>query len=92
MAEYIYALTGAVLVSELFMLLMPEGKLKIFARTAAGMLMMLMMLVPLKGCPHAEVFPIGQKSEQSANKASYSDIIMDIYTEALEEREAAADG
>ena len=92
MAEYIYVLTGAVLLSELFMLLMPEGKLKRFAQTAVGMMLMLMLLIPLKNCSLQD-FSAGQKAAQeSAYKKSYSDIIMDIYTDALENQENTADG
>ncbi len=86
MADYIYALTGAVLVSELFMLLIPEGTLRRFARTAVGLLLMLMILLPLKNCSLKE-FSIGRDpAHESTHKTSYSDIIMDIYTEAMEEQ------
>ena len=92
MAEYIYALTGAVLVSELFMLLMPEGKLKGFARMAVGIMLMLMLLHPLKNCSLQEIAPGEKNAPQSAYKTSYSDIIMDIYTDAMEEQGERSDG
>ena len=92
MAEYIYALTGAVLVSELFMMLMPEGKLRRFARTAVGLLLMLMILLPLKECSARE-FSFGvEKPQGNAHKISYSDIIMDIYTDAMEKQGEGSDG
>jgi len=92
MTEYIYALTGTVLVGELFMLLMPDGKLKNFAKTAVGILLMLMLLYPLKNCSLQEVSFREKSRQQSAYKTSYSDIIMDIYTNAVENQEGNADG
>ena len=92
MADYIYALTGAVLVSELFMLLMPEGKLRRFARTAVGLLLMLMILLPLKNCSLRELSIGTEKTVENKHKISYSDIIMDIYTDAMEEQGERPDG
>ena len=89
MAEYIYALTGAVLLSELFMLLMPEGKMKGFARTAVGMLLMLMLLIPMKSCSLREITAVRGHAQENAYKTFYSDIIMDIYTDALDNQEMA---
>lgn len=93
MAEYIYAVTGAVLVSEMCMMLMPEGAMKRFARTAVGVLLMLMMLIPLQNCPKKE-FSIGKGTEEesAAYKTTYSDIIMDIYERTMENTEEDDDG
>ena len=92
MADYIYALTGAVLVSELFMMLMPEGNLRRFARTAVGILLMLMILFPLKNCSFREFSIRTVKDTGNTHKISYSDIIMDIYTDAMEEQGERPDG
>ena len=92
MADYIYALTGAVLVSELFMLMMPEGTLRRFARTAVGLLLMLMILLPLKNCKSEELTFGWEQAPENAHKTSYSDIIMDIYTEAMENQGESPDG
>lgn len=92
MADYIYTLTGAVLVSELFVILMPEGRLRRFARTAVGILLMLMILFPLKNCSVQELSIGTEKTAENAHKTSYSDIIMDIYTDAMEEQGERSDG
>ena len=93
MAEYIYAVTGAVLVSEMCMMLMPEGAIKRFAKTAVGVLLMLMMLIPLKDCQKKE-FSVwkGTEAENPAYKTTYSDIIMDIYERTMENAEEDHDG
>ena len=93
MAEYIYAVTGAVLISEMCMMLMPEGGMKRFAKTAVGILLMLMLLMPLRNCSVEELFPENFTQKQnSAYKTSYSDIIMDIYTQAMENAEVDTNG
>lgn len=93
MREYIYAVTGAVLLSEMCMMLMPEGGMKRFAKTAVGVMVMMMLLLPLQRCSQGEFSVKNFFSEEpSAYKTSYSDIIMDIYTRAMENGEVETDG
>lgn len=93
MSNYIYAVTGAVVVSELCMMLMPEGGMKRFVKTAVGVLLMMMLILPLQNCSE-NVFVMENlfSGETQTNKLSYSDIIMDIYTQAMENAEVEADG
>ena len=88
MSEYIYTVTGAVLVGELCMMLLPEGAMKRFARTAVGVMLMIAMLLPLQNCEKkAFSFAESTAKENAAYKTSYSDIIMDIYERTMENTE-----
>jgi len=91
MAEYVYAVTGAVMVSELCMMLLPEGSMKRFAKTAVGVLVMMFMILPLQKCS-AEEITFQRNETKTMYKTSYSNIIMDIYTQAMERTGVEMDG
>ena len=88
MAESIYAVVGTVFLSELCMMLMPEGGMKRFVKTAVGVLVMLMLLTPLEKCSLQKITLSKRDAPaENAYKTSYSDIIMEIYTRESERAE-----
>lgn len=88
MAEYIYAVVGTVFLSELCMMLMPEGGMKRFAKTAVGVLVMLMLLTTPEKCSLQKItWSKRDTPAENAYKTSYSDIIMEIYTRESERAE-----
>ena len=71
------------------MMHLPEGAMKRFARTAVGVLLMFMLLLPLQNCEKQEIsFRESSAEENAAYKTSYSDIIMDIYERTMKNAEA----
>ncbi len=76
---YVFAAAAAVLISEVVLMLMPDGGMKRFARIAAGVLIMTMLISPLRSC---RLERLGRREQKSA-AISYTDIIMDVYNEAV---------
>ena len=50
MKEYILAISAAIIMTEIILMLMPDGGMKKFARIALGILLMLMIITPVKSC------------------------------------------
>lgn len=79
--DYLIAVTVAIIISEMLLSLLPEGGVKRFVRFAAGILLIVMILNPIKGCTMPE---LSNRSVDS--KKSYSEIIWDVYSEGIENK------
>lgn len=83
MKEYILSLVGAVLISELFLMIMPEGGMKKYTRMAACMVIMMLLISPVRQCSPAKF----AASPVEESPVQYSDIIFDVYNALAENKD-----
>lgn len=81
MREYILSISAAIILTEIILMLMPEGGIKKFARTALGILLMILILSPLENC--GSILPEQPDAAYEKSDITYSGIIMDVYNEAM---------
>ena len=80
MKEYILAISAEIIMTEIILMLMPDGGMKKFARIALGILLMLMIITPVKSC---EIDVPETDADNNNTGLTYSKIIMDVYNEAM---------
>ncbi len=55
MKEYLISFAAALIITEILIMLMPDGGIKKFVRMAAGLLIMTFALLPVKSCDFKEL-------------------------------------
>lgn len=88
MIEFVAGVLGVILLSEIMLMIMPDGSIKRYVRLAAGVLAATMMIAPIRSCGINGGTVIEQSGEQQvcSDERTYSDIIMDVYNQAMENK------
>lgn len=85
---YVGSVVAAIIIAEMLMAIMPDGAMKGYAKLAAGILIMTMLVAPLAQCvgSGAEISSIWNENmpDEYTEQKTYSDIIFDVYTSGAE--------
>lgn len=79
MKEYLISIGSILIVSEVLLMLMPEGGAKRISKFASGLLVMIMLIIPVKQCDVS----LDAVEEESNTSVTYSEIIMDVYNDLM---------
>lgn len=80
--EYVAGIAAVIIASEMLLSLLPEGSMQGYVKLAAGVLILLLLLMPLGDLLGQDVrLPKLQESRQetTTEQKSYGDIILDVY-------------